>query len=169
MRAVKHHPWIFLFNLLIFFAVIMFDSNPLVDISIRNATPLIILPLITAFSVFGSSRVSAAVGFFAGALLDSTAGGTYCFNTICFFVIGIGVYLAANNLFNKNVYAVTALALITATLYYTIYWLTFMAFGVGIENSLIYLLSYGLPSAFYSTVFIFPFYYLYKYFYKLKN
>ena len=103
MRVAKHRPWVFLFNVLAFFIVIMFDSNGVVDISIKNATPLIVLPLFIAFVVFGSLRSAVVVGLILGALLDSTSGGTYCFNTICFLVIGVWVFLAANNLFNKNI------------------------------------------------------------------
>ena len=169
MRSARRHPWIFLINVLIFFTVIMFDSNGILDISIKNATPLIALPLLTAFAVFGSLRAACIVGLITGALIDSTAGGTYCFNTISFFVLGVGVYLAANNLFNKNLRAVTALTVIVAVFYYVAYWLTFMAIGVGIENSLIYLLSYGLPSALYSAAFIFPFFFIYRHFNKLQN
>lgn len=162
MIAKKNNPLIFISNILIFLIVLFFDMNNKVDISIRNATPLLIIPLLTAFSVFSSLEAATVVGLFSGAMLDSVAAGSYCFNTISLFIMGAVVNLAANNLFNKNMRGVAALTLITAVLYFTAYWLTFYAFGVGIKNSLIYLMSYGFPSAIYSSIFIFPFYFIYK-------
>ena len=169
MLAKKRHPVIFTVNILLFFAVILFGGNSIIDISIKNATPLLLLPMLTAFSIFNSVKSSAAAGFISGALLDSTSSGTYCFNTIFLMVLSVSVSLAANNLFNKNIRAAAALSLITSFIYYIIYWLIFMTFGVEIQNSLIYLLKYVLPSAVYSAVFIFPFYFLYKCFSKIKG
>lgn len=167
MLAKKHHPFVVLINILVFIFVLFFDSNPFIDISIKNAAPLLALPLITGFSIFSSPKRSAVAGFFIGAVTDSIAMKSYCFNALLFLSLGVGISLAANNLFNKNVRAATALSLITAVIYYTSYWLCFMAFGVGMKNSLIYLLGYALPSAIYSAVFIFPFFYLYRHFDRL--
>jgi len=169
MLAKKVHPWIFVLNIIVFSAVLLFDSNGFIDITISNATPLLALPLLTGFSIFASPKAGAIAGLITGAVLDSVAVGSYCFNAIAFLLIGVLVSLASNNLFNKNIRAAVALSIIIAVIYYTAYWLTFMAFGVGMKNSLIYLLSYGIPSAFYSAVFIFPFFYLYKHFDRIAN
>lgn len=169
MLAKKRHPWIFTLNVLIFTFVLLFDTSGFVDLSIDTATPMISLALLTAFAIFASVTRSAVVGFIVGAVWDSMTSGSYCFNTVAFFLLGAFISLAANNLFNKNIRASIAMAVIVAVIYFTARWLCFMAFGVGIENSLIYLLSYGLPSALYSAVFIFPCFYLYRYFNKLRN
>ncbi len=169
MLAKKHHPLVVFLNIIVFSAVLLFDCNGFLSITIKNATPLLALPLITAFSIFATPQAGAVAGFIIGAVLDSVMAGSYCFNTIAFLLLGVAISLAANNLFNKNIRAAAALSVIIAVIYYTAYWLTFMAFGVGIKNSLIYLLSYGMPSALYSAVFIFPFFYLYKYFDRLAN
>lgn len=169
MLAKKRHPVIFTVNILLFFGVILFSGNDIIDISIKNATPLLLLPMLTAFSIFNSVTACALTGFITGALLDSVSSGTYCFNTIILMVLSVSVSLAANNLFNKNIRAAAALSLMTSFIYYIVYWLVFMAFGVEIQNSLIYLLEYGLPSAVYSAVFIFPFYFLYRHFAKIKG
>lgn len=162
MDAKKSSPWIFILNMLIFGSILVFDINTKVDITIRNATPLLIIPLLSAFSVFSSLEAAAVVGLFSGAMLDSVMSGSYCFNTITLFLLGAVVNLAANNLFNKNMRGVAALTLIMAVLYFLVYWLRFFAFTTNMKNSLIYLMSYGFPSAIYTTAFIFPFYWIYK-------
>lgn len=162
MTYKKSNPWVFLLNIFLFGVILFFDVNTTVDITIRNATPLLIIPLLAAFSVFSSLEAAAVAGLFSGAILDSVMVRSYCFNTICLFVLGAVVNLAANNLFNKNMRGVAALTLITAVLYFLVYWLRFFAFDVGMKNSLMYLMGYGFPSAIYTTVFIFPFYWIYK-------
>lgn len=162
MIAKKTNPWIVILNIVLFATILFFDINAKIDITIRNATPLIIIPLLTAFSVFYSLEAAVVAGLFSGAMLDCVMAGSYCFNTVSLFIMGAVVNLAANNLFNKNMRGVAALTLITAVLYFVVYWLTFFAFQVSMKNSLIYLMSYGLPSAVYSSAFIFPFYWIYK-------
>jgi len=169
MPVKKFRPLIFIFNILIFSAVLLFDTADFIDISIKNATPLLTLPLLCGFAIFASVSHSAAVGFIIGAVLDSTASDSYCFNTICFLLLGVFVCLSSNNLFNKNIRASTALAVIISVIYFTARWLCFMAFGVGMQNSLLYLLSYALPSAIYSAVFVFPFFYIFRHWSKPKT
>lgn len=169
MMAKKGHFWIFLVNIAVFLLCIALSGTVAMDLSIKNATPLILLPLITAFSVFYPLGTNAVVGLLTGAALDSISGNSYCFNTIFFMLAGVVIYLIANNLFNKNLWAVTVMSGIISVSYYFIYWIVFNAFGRGIGNSLIYILEYGLPSAVYSTVFAIPLYYLYRYINKVRN
>lgn len=169
MLAKKRHPFIAVFTILMFVIVLLFDTNPIFSIRIENATPLIVLSLITAFSVFAGAYESAVWGIICGAMLDSVSLGTYCFNTILFFIIGVAANLAANNLFNKNVRAAGALAIITASIYYIARWLFIESFGMGMENSLKYILSYAFPSAVYSAIFVFPFFYIFRHFDKIKK
>lgn len=169
MLAKKHHPWIFTLNIIIFAFILLLDTSGFLNISIKNATPLLCLPLLCSYAIFAPLGRSALAGFVIGAMLDSTASGSYCFNTICFLLLGAFITLSANNLFNKNIRASIALAVIVSIIYFTARWLCFMAFGVGIKNSLIYLLSYALPSAVYSAVFILPFFYIYRHLSILKN
>ena len=168
MLAKKHHPFITAITVLIFTVVLFFDSNTLIDISIKNATPLIALALVTGYSIFASCGYAAIAGIISGAMIDSVASRSYCFNTVSFLLLGVLVSLAANNLFNKNIRAAVALTVITSVMYFTARWLVFMAFGVSIQNSMVYLLSYALPSAFYSAAFIFPFFYIFRYFSRRK-
>ena len=168
MLAKKHHPFIFLFNILIFAAAVTLNRAEMY-LSIKTATPMLILPLLTAFSVFGSVYSAALAGFLAGACLDSVTSDAYCFNSIVLVLLAVAIQLCANNLFNKNIRSAAVLSLLTAVFYFTLKWLFFFAFGSAIADSTLYLLKYALPSAVYSAVFIFPFFYLYRYFSKISD
>ena len=94
-----------MFTFLLFFTVIILNSTDGLNLAIKGATPFILLPLLTAFSVFGDVKKSALAGFLTGACADSVASGTYCFNTVILMIMATLVCLAANNLFNKNIRA----------------------------------------------------------------
>ncbi len=168
MTGKKRNLYVLAANIFIFFFVIMFQISGAVDISIKTATPLVILPLLTAYAIFYSLPSCAVAGIVAGACLDGITNGAYCFNTITLFLISVAVCLAANNLFNKNIQSAVALSLITSAVYYLLLWQFFYAWGVPVEQSLRYLLSYALPSAVYTALFIFPFYFIFKFFEKYK-
>ena len=169
MLAKKHHPFIFIINILLFFAVILLGDNGVLDFSIKNATPLFILPLSSAFAMFESFENSIVAGLLSGILVDGVTMGAFCFNAIVFVLLATFINLASNSLFNKNLKASIAVSFIVCFAYFTIYWLCYMTFGTGIKNSLIYLLEYGMPSALYSAVFVIPFYFLYRHFNKIKS
>ena len=156
-------------NFIIFGISIICQTSGFVDISIKNATPVILVPLITAYSVNSSVGLCSIVGFLTGACMDSLTKGAYCFNTITFICLATGVCLATNNLFNKNLKGVAALSAITAVIYHLSYFVVFHLLKYPIADSLGFLVRYVFPSALYSAVFIFPFYYLYKYLNKLKE
>lgn len=164
MLAKKHHPLIFIANVLIFFFVIFFHTSEVFNIGIKNATPLLLLPLLTAFSFFSGVGTAAVAGFVSGAFMDSVASHTHCFNTVVLMLVGVFVSLAADNLFNKNISAAAVLSLIASAVYYLLMWLFFHGIGNTVRDSLTYLLSYALPSAVYSALFIVPFYFIYRYF-----
>ena len=169
MLYKKSHPFIAFTTFLLFFVFIIQSSADNLNFSIKGVTPFIILPLLTAYSIFGNVKNCAVIGFITGACADSVASGSHCFNTVALMLIAVLVCLAANNLFNKNIYAACVLSLITATLYFSFHWLIFHALGSTIKEVLEFLLRFSLPAALYTSVFIIPFFYLYKYFDKIKN
>ena len=161
MLTKKRRPLVGLISFLIFSAVLILRPLEAL-ISIKTAAPMLILPLLAAFSIFSSVYASAAVGFIAGACLDSVASGAYCFNTLTLMLLAVAVTLCANNLFNKNIRSAAVISLILSVVYFVLKWIIFYAVGADITNSMQYLLEYALPSAVYSSVFIFPFYFLYR-------
>ena len=169
MVKKRHHILLLIANILIFFAVIIFDTSEILNISIKTATPMIFLPLLCSYSFFANIKSCIAVGLISGAFVDSVSYRSYCFNTILLMIIAVSVCLCANNLFNKNIRAAVVLTLLASTLYFVMLWLVFYGFNSDIESSLGYLLKYALPSALYSTVIVFPFYFIYKKFNKIKE
>ena len=165
----KKHPFIFTFNVLIFFILILLHYTDKIGININGVSPILVLPLLTAFSIFHSPLTSAITGMLAGVVMDTCAIGSQCFNAIILLCLGAGISVTSNILFNKNVLSATVLSLITAFIYHISQWLVFQSFGKSVANSITYLLKYAMPSALIAAAFIFPFYYLYKYFNKISS
>jgi hypothetical protein len=84
-------------------------------------------------------------------------------------VIGVAVWLLANNLFNKNIGAAFALTLLASAFYKILWWFFNYFFVLDIKESFALLLQYALPSALYSAVFILPLFYVYKWLNKIKT
>ncbi len=162
MLAKKRRIATFLCNLVLFFAVIILHYTDGVNISIATATPMLLIPLLVAFSIFSSVPMAMFVGLICGILADAAASGAICFNALALMLISTFVCALSNNLFNKNIHSASVLSLISCVVYFLMLWLVRHAFS-GVENSLSYLLKYALPSAVYTSLFIFPFYYFYKF------
>lgn len=166
MQARKRHPFVFLLNFLIFALAVFFHPAE-GFIAIKTATPMLILPLLCAFSVFNSVYACVVAGFLTGVCFDAITSKSFCFNTIVFILLAVAVNLCANNLFNKNIRSVSLLSVLSAVFYFTLKWIIFFAIGANIADSLLYLLKYALPSAIYSAIFIFPFFFIYRKFEKI--
>ncbi len=159
----KRHFGILLLNILIFILPLFFYYTDVLSLTIKNATPLLILPILTSFSLFHSPVVSAFTGMACGIFMDACTLGSYCFNAILLLIIGAFVSVASGNLFNKNIRSAVVLSLITSVFYFVLLWLVFHTGHVNITDNFIYLLKYAMPSALYSAVFILPFYYLFRF------
>ena len=169
MLYKKSHPFITIFTILIFFGITILDSAKSFDISIKTATPFLLLPMLLAFAVFNSTTKSAVSGLILGACADSVASGSYCFNTIILLVIGTAACLCANNLFNKNIRATIVLSFVFSVIYYFAQWVIFHAIGHTSKAALEYLFSFSLPSAIYTSLFIIPFYFIFRHFDKISQ
>ncbi len=169
MLRKKHHPLLFFANVLIFTAIILFDTSELADISIKTATPMLVIPLLCGYAFFANTWNCLIAGVITGAFIDSVSQGAYCFNTVALMILAVSVSLASNNLFNKNIRAAVVLTLLISSVYYIFLWLFFYLSRYDIQSSIGYLLKYAFPSAVYTTVFIFPFYYIYRKFNEIKE
>lgn len=163
MQIRKRYPIVHIFNIALFFLVFLLHYNPHINISIKTATPLVLLPLIIAFSIFNSPLCSFAFGLVTGICMDAVAIGAICFNAIVIMLIAVFVSICSKSLFNRNIWAALILSIICAMLYFTLRWALFYAFSVGSHDSLAYLLGYAVPSAVYTGIFIVPFYFLYRF------
>lgn len=164
---IKKHPVIFSLNLLIFFFATLFHYTDTFSISIKGIAPLLILPILTAFSLFHSPLTCAIAGVLSGIFMDACMVGSFCFNAITLLCIGVFVSVTSSNLFNKNIQSATVLSLITSAVYFILQWIFFHTDNVNLTDNMIYLLKYAFPSIIFTAVFIYPFYYLYKHFHKL--
>lgn len=165
----KKHPYIFILNILIFSVLILLHYTDKTALSISGISPVLILPLLTAFSMFHSPIASALTGLIAGIFMDSCTIGSYCFNAVALLLLGTAISLASSNLFNKNIGSAAVLSVITCGIYHISQWLVFQTFGKGFTESVMYLLKYAAPAAVFSAIFIFPFYFLYKYFHRITS
>ena len=155
-------------NFFLFFFCLVFYCSGTFDISIKNATPFTVLPLLVAFSIFSTPLKSAVVGLICGIFVDSVANKSFSFNALILMLIAFFVCVTANNLFNQNIRAVAVISLLSSIIYFVLNWAVFYAFTSTVSDSTTYFLRYSLPSAIYTAILIFPFFYLYKYFEKIK-
>jgi len=169
MLKKKRHALLLLANVLLFTFVILLDTTYFLDITIKTATPMLLIPLLCAYSSFASTRRCLVAGLISGIFIDSVSMDAYCFNAVALMLITVAVCLASNNLFNKNIFSAAVLTLLSAAVYFTSLWLFFYIVPGDMESSLGYLLKYAFPSAVYTAVFAFPFYLIYKKFNAIKE
>ncbi len=159
---------IFAFNVMTFFVISLLHNSAIMSFKIFEVSFVLIIPLIVAFSLNYSPLTCAIAGALSGIIIDSAAANVYCFNAIVLLIIGAGVAVTSNTLFNKNIPSVLVISLLCSMLYFILHWAFFHTFTEGVSASLSFLLYHSLPSAVISTLFVFPFYYLYKYVKKLN-
>ena len=141
----KHSVKAAVISFFLFALLFLLHYSDVISISIKTATPIILLPLLCAFSIFSTPVAAAATGLVLGVCMDSAASGTLCFNAIVLMLS-----------------AAVLLSFLLTLFYFVLRWLIFYAFTVSAQDNLTYLLHYAFPSVIYTNVFIFPFYFLYK-------
>ena len=156
------------FNVMIFFVFSLLHYSNILSFKIFGAGTILLIPLLVAFSLWHSPIACAIAGMLSGIILDSSAQGSYCFNAIILLLIGVFVSVTSNTLFNKNLPSAIVISFICSVIYYLMQWVIFQTFSEGVHYSLTFLLEISLPSAILTALFIFPFYYLYKYIVRIR-
>lgn len=128
---------------------------------IGNAVPVILLPLIVAISMFKNSNSSIMFALLTGALMDSTASDSSCFNTIFFVLAAAGCNLLFNRFLNRNIKAAAYMSFLVSLVYFFLKYMIFFVFQ-GTSVNYDYFMLYLIPSVVYTAVFIIPFYFLEK-------
>ena len=149
-----------LINFLIFSVFYIFHFSGNISLKIASAQPILCLSLLVAVSMFSSEWSSAFAGLVLGFFFDSVSSSSSVFNTVIMFIIGLGVSLITHYIFNNNILSAAALSVISSVIYFLLMWLLFYGIGKGAEQSAYYLFRIAVPSAVYTAVFIFPFYFL---------
>jgi rod shape-determining protein MreD len=148
--------------------VYLFHYTGLIDITIKGASPVILLPITVAVAMFYSELTGLLFGLCCGFAMDAVAASTSVFNTIAFMLIGFIAGLLAKRIFNRNLPAAIALTLISETGYFGIKWLI-SAIIPDVQGKVYYLLWNLTPCAVYTLIFIIPLYFLEKRLHKQKN
>ena len=169
MLKKERHIGIFFINLAIFILLLLLHFSGITNIKISGASLMLVLPMLTAFSMFFDELYAAFTGLAVGICMDAFTSGTYCFNALSLMLLGLAVSFTAHYLFNRNIRSALVLSFFYCAVYYFFRWLCFYAFDSGVEDSFIYLFRYGFPSAVYSALFVVPFYFLERFFYKKRG
>ena len=141
-----------------------FTGAPIV--SIRSASPFLLLPMLTAYSMFNDELPSCIVGAVMGACVDSVSASPGCFNTITLLLVCVGTSFISKYLFNINARSAIVLSVLGNAFYYILKWLVCYAFSTPITDSLIYIFEYALPAVVFNAIFVVGFYFMEKRIYK---
>lgn len=141
--------------------IFLFHYTGLIDVTVRGASPLILLPLTVAVAMFYDEPVPLIFGTVCGIAIDAVAGSSACFNTLTFMLISFGIGLLSKRIFNRNLAGSIALTVIASIIYFGAKWL-FFAIIPDVQGKVYYLFWHLTPSAVYTVIFILPFFYLEK-------
>lgn len=146
---------------IIAFLVFIFHYTSLIDISIKNVSPFILLPLIVGISMYRGELCGLIFGAVCGFACDAVSTSTVCFNTLTLMFTGFLVGLLAKNIFNKNLPGAAALSLLSSAAYHFLKW--FLTYFLPDVDGKVYVFLWQIiPSAIYTAAFIIPFFYLEK-------
>ncbi len=138
----------------IFFVFYILTYTDILKLNIGNAAPQLLVSAVVAVAFFYGEWTGFIVGMVAGVFADAVAAGTVCFNMITLMLIGLTVGLLINRYLNKNIFSAIILCASASLIYFFAHWLVFFVFN-SFQGAWQYFLCYSLPSAVYSTVFIF--------------
>ncbi len=139
--------------------IFLFTGSGLITFKIATATPFLLLPLVVAVAMYKGEVIGLFFGLFCGILADIAFVNDTVFNTIFLSVCGFLVGISVTFFFNRNIWAYIVATVITAFLYFAIKWLV-ACYLPDVQGKMYYLLNISLPSAFYTSLFCIPFYFL---------
>ena len=168
MTKNKHWGIRILCFVMFFFSLTLFGGSGF-SLTLWGISPILVLSLLTVFSSHSSVTATVIVSLVCGIVTDSVSTEGYCFNTICFLILGLSANLLAEYVFNRNLKATVTLCFILTFIYYLAYWVIFSAFVLSSSESMRYLLQWCLPSALYTALLTIPFYFIFEKFRKIKE
>ncbi len=148
--------------------VYLFHYTGLIDITIKGASPIILLPITVAVAMFYNELTGLLFGLCCGFAMDAVTASSSVFNTITFMLIGFIAGLLAKSIFNRNLPAAITLTLLSEIGYFGVKWLLY-AIIPDVQGKVYYLLWNLTPGAVYTLVFIVPLYFLEKRLHKEKK
>ena len=148
----------------LYFFIFIFSRIPGLSLTLFGITPILLIPALMAGAMFFKESYALITGVYVGVLLDSTTA-TGFFNTATFAVIGFCAGILATHLLNKNLRAAALLTLIMSFVYYFAKWFFYILLG-NEPQKMAYLFQISIPSCVYTTLYIIPFYFLFRFIYK---
>ncbi len=144
------------FVLVIFF-VAMLQNTPHLFPTIFGSHAFLLIPLVVCIAMFERDLASTLMGIFAGALWDVSAAWGDGFNAIFLMLIATIVGLLINYLMRNNLSSAMLLGGVSIIAYTIIHWFIFIVCR-GIDGAFKLLLTFYLPSAIYTFLFVPVFY-----------
>lgn len=169
MMKRRRHPGIFLLELLCFALLFIQHYSLGLPLTVKNATPFLLIPFMVACAMFCDEWNAMLIGLVIGIFMDAAAANTLCFHSVFMLLLGFSVSRTVHYLFNSNIRSAIALSLISALAYFALRWLLFIAFKETATGNITYLLSFAIPSAVYTCIFIIPFFYFQRFLAKKRE
>lgn len=142
----------------LFFLFFLITYTDILDISIANASPMPLIPLIVTVGFYYGEWLGFSAGIICGIFVDAVTPHSVCFNTIFLLLVGCLTGALVKHLLNKNVFSAAVISLVSCILYFILKLIFCIKIARG--ETYTYLLLYALPSAVYSAIFLVPFFYL---------
>ncbi len=148
-------------NLLLILSVFVLRYSCSLTLSIGQAVPVLLIPLVLSCAIFYGENVAMLAGFFAGVLMDSVAATPSWFNTLFLTIGGLICAVLSSRVLNRNFKAAICLSVGISFGYFFIKYLIFFVFE-GIVVNYDYFVLDLIPSALYTSLWLIPFYFMQK-------
>lgn len=131
------------------------------SLRIGTATPVLLIPAVIAIGCFLREWTGFWFGLVCGIALDTAINGSACFHTLALMLTGFSAGLLFHYVFNRNIKSAIIAGTLGSFLFFAAKWF-FLDFLVGDASALDMLLRYHIPSAFYTALFMIPFFFFVK-------
>lgn len=145
-------------GILIFFV----HYSGLISLKIGSASPFLFVPLIISVSYFFGETYGFVFGLALGALCDTVSIGVFRFNTVILMLIGVVFGILSEHFFARNLNSFLFQNIFAAFGYFVLKWLTVYCLNSYGQLAFLFL-NEIVPSAVFTSLFAFPFYFLSKY------
>ncbi len=140
------------------FALFVLQRIPEFSLRVGTATPLLLLPAVMVTACFLREWTGFWAGLLCGIALDTVINGSACFHTFGLAVFGLCFGLMFRFFFNRNIKSVILLGGIGSFVFFLVRWFFLTLLSKDFSAGAL-LLRYDLPSAFYTALFVIPFFY----------
>ncbi len=144
----------------LFVLLFFLTYTPSSFLRIGNAIPFLFVAAVVCVAFYYNAWLGFVSGLISGLFCDAVSSQPSGFNMVLLALIGFLVGVLVKFYVNKNIFSISALSLLCASVYFFADWL--ISFLSDTPDSFELLLFYAVPSAVYSALFIIPFYFLGK-------